>query len=76
MLDRDSNADGLRNEFVEVRKKDSKFVWKLSAATQYVAKILSFLERLLLLVLSTSGQPARGTKGLSLRHCNTMNGHH
>jgi hypothetical protein len=76
MLDRVLNADGLRNEFVEVRKKDSKVVWKLSAAKQYVAKIHSFLERLLLLVHLTSGQPARGTEILSLRHCNTVNGHH
>ena len=76
MLDRVLNADGLRTEFVEVRKKDSKVVWKPSAAKQYVAKIHSFLERLLLLVHLTAGQPARGTEILSLRHCNTVNGNH
>jgi hypothetical protein len=76
MLDRVLNADGLRTEFVEVRKKDAKVVWKPSSAKEYVAKINSFLERLLLLIHLTAGQPARGTELLSLRHCNTVNGHH
>lgn len=76
MLDRVLSAHRLRTQFVEVRKKDSKVVWKLSAAKQYVAKIQSFLERLLLLVHLTVGQPARGTDILSLRHCNTVNGNH
>lgn len=76
ILNRVLNADGLRNEFVEVLKKDSKVVWKLSAAKQYVAKIYSFLERLFLLVHLTSGQPARSTEILSLRYYNTVNGHY
>jgi hypothetical protein len=75
MLDRVLEADALRSEFVEVRKKDSKIVWKAAAAKQYLAKIDSFLERLLLLTHVTAGQPARGTEILSLRHCNTVNGH-
>lgn len=36
----------------------------------------SFLEPLLLLIHLTGGQPARGTEILSLRHMNTVNGHH
>ena len=36
----------------------------------------AFLERLLVLILLRAGQPARGTEILSLRHANTVNGHH
>jgi hypothetical protein len=43
---------------------------------QYFRDVDSFLERLLLLVHITSGQPARGTEILTLRHMNTSNGHH
>lgn len=35
-----------------------------------------FLERLLLLIHITAGQPARGTELLSLRHRNTVYGRH
>jgi hypothetical protein len=76
MLDRVLNANGLQTEFVEIRKKDSKVVWKLSSAKEYVAKINSFLERLLLLIHLTAGQLARSTELLSLRYCNTVNGHY
>ena len=76
MLDRVLEADTLRAEFIELRKKDSKVLWKVTAAKKYISKIESFLERLLLLVHITAGQPARGTEILSLRHCNTVNGHH
>lgn len=48
----------------------------MTAAKKYIARIESFLERLLLLVHITASQPARGTEILSLRHCNTVNGHH
>jgi hypothetical protein len=76
MLNRVLNADRLQTKFVEIRKKDSKDVWKLSLAKEYVAKINSFLERLLLLVHLTAGQPARSTELLSLRCCNIVNGHY
>ena len=76
MLDRVLEADVLRAKFIELRKKDSKVLWKVTAAKKYISKIESFLERLLLLVHITAGQPARGTEILSLRHCNTVNGHH
>jgi hypothetical protein len=36
----------------------------------------AFLERLLLLVHLTAGQPVRGSGRLSLRHVNTIDGHH
>jgi hypothetical protein len=76
MLDRVLNADGLRTECVEVRKRDSKVIWKPSSAKQYVAKINSFLERLLLLMHITGGQPARGPEIISIRHSNTVKGGH
>jgi hypothetical protein len=48
----------------------------VTAAKKYISKIKSFLERLLLLVHITAGQPARGTEILSLRYCNTVNRHY
>jgi hypothetical protein len=36
----------------------------------------AFLERLLLLIHITAGQPARGSEILSLRSVNTVNGYH
>jgi hypothetical protein len=76
MLDRVLETDALQAEFVGLRKKDSKVLWKVAAANKYISKINSFLERLLLLIHITAGQPTRGTEILSLRHCNTVNGHH
>ncbi|KAK7178300.1 hypothetical protein PSPO01_15656 [Paraphaeosphaeria sporulosa] len=70
MLDRILEADALRAEFVELRKKDSKVLWNAAAANKYILKIDSFLERLLLPIHIAAGQPARGTEILSLRHCN------
>lgn len=42
----------------------------------YFLQVEAFLEQLLLLVHLTAGQPARGSETLSLRHVNTVNGHH
>lgn len=42
----------------------------------YFTKVDQFLERLLLLIHLTSGQPARGTEVMTLQHSNTMQGHH
>ena len=76
MLDRVLGSDTLRAEFVELRQRDSKLMWKAPSAKRYIAKVDSFLERFLLLIHVTAGQPARGTEILSLRHRNTVNGHH
>lgn len=62
MLNRVLEADVLRAKFIELRKKDSKVLWQVTAAKKYISKIKSFLERLLLLVHITAGQPARGTE--------------
>jgi hypothetical protein len=50
--------------------------WIQNVCQDYSQQVKAFLERLLLLVHLTAGQPARGTKTLSLRHVNTVNGHH
>lgn len=76
MLDRVLETDWLRAEFLEVRKKDAKVMWKPAAIKEYASQINNFLERLLLLIHLTSGQPARGTEILSLRHFNTVHGHY
>ncbi|KAK7178008.1 hypothetical protein PSPO01_15945 [Paraphaeosphaeria sporulosa] len=47
MLDRELGSDTLRAEFVELRKKDLKVLWKAPAAMRYISKVDSFLERLL-----------------------------
>lgn len=75
MLNRIIDNDWLRDEFMEV-DAIGKIVWNQRAVRAYEEKIVAFLKRLLLLVHMTSGQPARGTELLSLRHSNTMQGHH
>ena len=50
--------------------------WSRNAVREYKAKVEAFLERLLLLVHLTSGQPARSTEVLSLRHMNTFYGYY
>jgi hypothetical protein len=60
--------DWLRDEFLKQGK------WKAAAIKQYKSRVDAFLERLLLLVHITSGQPALGTELLSIQHCNTIHG--
>ena len=67
--------DWLRDEFDD-GKGGNKMTWSRNAVREYKAKVEAFLERLLLLVHLTSGQPARGTEVLSLRHMNTFHGYH
>lgn len=66
--------DWLRDEFVRIKGVNKKPAWIAQAAVDYNRKVTRFLDILLLLVHITSGQPARGTETLSLRHTNTM--HH
>lgn len=49
-------------------------VWDRQATERYLQKVREFLERLLLLVHITSGQPARGTELLTLQWRNTNHG--
>lgn len=75
LINRVLDNDWLRDELVSLGKK-RELRWKKPAVSQYLAKVDRFLERLLLLVHLTSGQPARGTELVSLQHCNTRQGHH
>lgn len=53
---------------------NSSLEWKPKALQNYGRQVNRFLEHLLLLVHLTSGQPARVTEIISVRHVNTM--HH
>lgn len=75
MLNRIIENNWLRDEFIDT-SASGKIVWNQRAVCSYGEKVNDFLKHLLLLVHLTSGQPARGTELLSLRHSNTMQGHH
>lgn len=48
--------------------------WREGAVASYLAQVERFLERLLLLIHITGGQPARGTELLSIQYCNPADG--
>lgn len=50
--------------------------WSTEGANAYLNQVEAFLERLLLLVHTTCGQPARGTELLTLCHSNGYLGNH
>ena len=75
LLDRVLQNAWLRKEFVTVGRAKT-VAWNVIAARNYKSMVDSFLERLLLLIHLTSGQPARGTELLSLRYINTIHSHH
>jgi hypothetical protein len=76
LLERVLKAEWLQDEFFCKKGTTTQPTWSPKAVQDYISRVDSFLERLLLLVHVTSGQPARGTETLSLRHVNAMNGHH
>jgi hypothetical protein len=78
LLDRVLQLDWLRAEFIEVKLvgQDRQMLWHQGAVSKYLAQVKSFLQRLLLLVHITGGQPARATELLSLCHSNTVHGRH
>src|SRR5947208_16045516 len=76
MMNRVLGNRWLRDEWVMLTKNQSSLQWKKLAVRAYFSKLDGFLERLLLLVHVTSGQPARGTEILSLQYSNTPQGHH
>jgi hypothetical protein len=76
LLERVLRNDWLRDEFICAGSTAKQVRWKRKAVEAYRRQVDAFLERLLLLVHLTSGQPARGTEVLSLRHVNTISGHH
>lgn len=75
LLERVLQNDWLLDEFV-VEGGAPQVLWKTARVQQYMQDVDAFLERLLLLVHLTSGQPARGTELLSLRYINTIYGQH
>ncbi|KAG2001178.1 hypothetical protein GB937_010415 [Aspergillus fischeri] len=66
----------LREQFIEPSSERNRLTWKKQMATEYLTQVDQFLERLLIVCHLTSGQPARGTEILSLRHVNTWHGQH
>lgn len=74
LLNRVLDAEPLQRQFVNV-SNSGRVIWKAPEAKKYLARVDAFLERLLLLVHLTSGQPARGTELVGLRYKNTMSSH-
>ncbi|KAJ5602288.1 hypothetical protein N7510_011822 [Penicillium lagena] len=76
LLQRVLMSESLRKEFTEVQRSDSSVIWRPHAVKEYLKLVDRFLQRLLLLVFMTGGQPPRGTELLALRHRNTPEGRH
>ena len=78
LLDRVLGLGWLREEFLEARMvgTDQKVLWHEGVVEQYLQRVEKFLQRLLLLVHITGGQPGQATELLSLRHINTVHGRH
>ncbi|KAL4744952.1 hypothetical protein BDW72DRAFT_187612 [Aspergillus terricola var. indicus] len=63
LLDRVLGAEWLREEFLEVRRvgQADEVLWHEGPVDQYLRQLDRFLQRLLLLIHVTGGQPARAT---------------
>ncbi|KAH5618970.1 hypothetical protein HBI23_245980 [Parastagonospora nodorum] len=75
LLSRVLENDWLRDEMVDMIP-ESQLRWKKKAVQAYFEKVDKFLERLLLLIHMTGGQPPRGTELIGLQHSNTAQGQH
>ena len=75
LLDRVLENDWLRDEMLAI-SPESQLQWKKKAVDAYYEKVDEFLERLLLLIHMTGGQPPRGTELIGLQHSNTAQGQH
>jgi hypothetical protein len=75
LLDRVLENDWLRDEMLAL-SPESQLRWKKKAVQAYFEKVDQFLERLLLLIHITGGQPPRGTELIGLQHSNTAQGQH
>jgi RecQ family ATP-dependent DNA helicase len=64
---------GLRQQFLH---DQGRAVWKTGRVNDYLDSVSLFLEKLLVLMHMTGGQPARALELLSLRYCNTLQGGH
>ena len=74
LLNRVLDAEPLQRQFVNVCN-GGRVVWRAPEAKKYLTRVDAFLERLLLLVHLTSGQPARATELVGLRYKNTISSH-
>jgi hypothetical protein len=75
LLHRILENDWLRDEMVDM-SPGSQLRWEKKAVQAYFEKVDNFLERLLLLIHMTGGQPPRGTELMGLQHSNTAQGQH
>jgi hypothetical protein len=75
LLDRVLENDWLRDEMLAI-SPESQLQWKKKAVKAYFEKVDEFLERLLLLIHITGGQPPRGTELIGLQHSNSAQGQH
>ena len=71
MMDRIMESPRLLHQFFQDR---DDLNWRIQAIRQYLDDVTRFLERILLLVHITGGQPARVSEILWVRHHNTMQG--
>lgn len=76
MLDRILTNESLRKDFIDFRASDATISWKTPLVAAYLDWVDQFLERLLILIHMTAGQPARATELISIRHRNTPEGRH
>jgi hypothetical protein len=75
LLNRVLENDWLRDKMLAM-SPESQLQWKKKAVQAYFDKVDAFLERLLLLIHVTGGQPPRGTELIGLQHSNTAQGQH
>lgn len=76
LLKRVLETPWLQDELIRAGSTAAEQSWNQSVCQTYFHQVEAFLEQLLLLVHLTAGQPARGSETLSLRHVNTVSGHH
>jgi hypothetical protein len=70
LLDRVLENEWLRDKMLAI-SPESQLQWKNKAVQAYFDKVDAFLERLLLLIHMTGGQPPRGTELVGLQHSNS-----
>lgn len=72
LLNRVLQTSELASEFIHAETG----VWRQPRVNDYLDRLSYFLEKLLVLVHMTGGQPARSRELLSVRYCNTEKGGH
>ncbi|KAH0553468.1 hypothetical protein GP486_006460, partial [Trichoglossum hirsutum] len=72
LLNRILSTSELAEQFMHIEQG----VWKQKRVNDYMDKISLFMERLMVLIHMSAGQPARARELLSLRYCNTEKGGH